>query len=215
MPSPNPLSKGNSLQRCLGFKETITITTGTVIGVGLFTVGANVVGLLGPAVILATLTALAVSIYPALLYAEMGAALPLAGGTYQYATWGLGPTWGFLAGWNFIISMVAVASGEALAFSFYLRTLLEALGVALPFSDTLLAAIAILAFMLLDVRGVAMTGRMQNGFLFFFWGVAIVWICAMLPRLTWSGLAFFPANSFTWARIPSLCCFNLVVFCWL
>ena len=34
-----------ALRRCLGLRESITITTGTVIGVGLFTVGANVVGL--------------------------------------------------------------------------------------------------------------------------------------------------------------------------
>ena len=212
MPFSKSFSQEGSLQRCLGFKETITITTGTVIGVGLFTVGANVVGLLGPAVILATLAALAVSIYPALLYAEMSAALPLAGGTYQYATWGLGRIWGILAGWNFIISMVAVASGEALAFSFYLRTLLEALGLTLPFSDSFLAAIAILAFILLGIRGVAMTGRMQNGFLFFFWGVALVWICTMLPRLAWSDLTFFPATaSFTWQDF--LPCVALIWWC--
>lgn len=106
------------LKRCLGLRESITITTGTVIGVGLFTVGANVVGLLGNTVIFATLAALLISIYPALLYAEMGAALPFSGGTYQYASLGLGRPFGMLSGWCFIISMVSVASGEALAFSF-------------------------------------------------------------------------------------------------
>ena len=71
-------------------KEAVTITVGTVVGVGLFTTGANVVGGLGPAVILATFVAMLISIYPALLYAEMGAALPYAGGTYQYASLGIG-----------------------------------------------------------------------------------------------------------------------------
>ena len=52
-------------------KEAVTITVGTVVGVGLFTTGANVVGGLGPAVILATFVAMLISIYPALLYAEM------------------------------------------------------------------------------------------------------------------------------------------------
>ena len=39
-------SKDNSysMNRILGLKESITITVGTVIGVGLFTVGANGVG---------------------------------------------------------------------------------------------------------------------------------------------------------------------------
>ena len=47
-----------TLKRCLGLRETITISAGTVIGVGLFTMGANVVGILGPTVLLATLAAL-------------------------------------------------------------------------------------------------------------------------------------------------------------
>lgn len=171
------------LKRCLGLREAITITTGTVIGVGLFTVGANVVGMLGPAVIFATLIALAISVYPSLLYAEMSAALPLSGGTYQYASIGLGRVFGVLSGWCFIISMVSVASGEALAFSFYIRTLLEALGIQLPMDDRWIACLAVAAFLILAVGGVEMTGRLQNGFLFFFWGVAIVWIVSMLPSM--------------------------------
>ena len=172
-----------SLKRCFGMREALTITVGTVIGVGLFTMGGNVVGRMGPSVILATLAALAVSIYPALLYAEMGAALPFAGGTYQYATVGLGRPFGMLAGWNFVISMVSVASGEALAFSFYLRTLLAALGVTLPFGDTALACLVVLAFVILGVCGVEMTGRLQNAFMFFFWGVTVVWVASMLPHI--------------------------------
>ncbi len=90
---------GNTLKRTFGMKEAVTITVGTVVGVGLFTTGANVVGTMGPAVILATLVAMLISIYPALLYAEMGAALPYAGGTYKYASLGIGRPMGMLAGW--------------------------------------------------------------------------------------------------------------------
>ena len=36
------------LKRTLGLREAITITAGTVIGVGLFTTGGNVVGEMGP-----------------------------------------------------------------------------------------------------------------------------------------------------------------------
>ena len=57
----------HQLKRCLGLQETITMTVGTVIGVGLFTVGANAVGEMGPMVLFATLSALLISIYPALL----------------------------------------------------------------------------------------------------------------------------------------------------
>ena len=34
----------NTLKRTFGMKEAVTITVGTVVGVGLFTTGANVVG---------------------------------------------------------------------------------------------------------------------------------------------------------------------------
>ena len=78
-----------ALRRCFGMREAVTITAGSVIGVGLFTVGSNIVGSMGSSVIFATLAALLISIYPALLYAEMGAALPYAGGTYQFASLGL------------------------------------------------------------------------------------------------------------------------------
>ena len=44
-------------------REAVTITAGSVIGVGLFTTGSNVVGNLGVEVIFATLLALLVSIF--------------------------------------------------------------------------------------------------------------------------------------------------------
>lgn len=174
---------GNTLKRTFGMKEAVTITVGTVVGVGLFTTGANVVGTMGPAVILATLVAMLISIYPALLYAEMGAALPYAGGTYKYASLGIGRPMGMLAGWNFIISLVAVTSGEALAFSFYFKTFFSALGIDLPVSDTVIATITVIVFIITNVRGVEMTGRLQNGFMFFFWGVAIIWFLTMIPNV--------------------------------
>lgn len=176
-------NKTNVLIRTMGLKESVTITVGTVIGVGLFTVGANAVGILGPYIFVATVIALLVSVYPSLLYAEMGAALPFSGGTYNYATEGIGRPAGMLAGWNFIIALVAVTSGEALAFSFYFSTLFEALGLSIPLGDKAIAVIIILIFIYTNYKGIEMTARLQNGFMFFFWGVAIVWFAAMIPNI--------------------------------
>ena len=172
------------LKRAFGMRECITITVGTVIGVGLFTTGGNIVGEMGPQVVLATLVAMLVSIFPALMYGEMGAALPYAGGTYQYASLGLGRPFGMLAGWNFIISLVAVTGGESLAFSYYLKTLFLAFGVDLPIPDAVIAAIALAAFTITNVRGVKITGRLQNAFMFFFWGVALIWFLTMIPNVS-------------------------------
>lgn len=184
--------KKKTLKRTFGMREAVTITVGTVVGVGLFTTGANVVGDLGPAVILATLVAMLISIYPSLLYAEMGAALPYAGGTYQYASLGIGKPFGMLAGWNFIISLVSVTSGEALAFSFYFKTFFSALGIELPVSDTVVATLIVLVFIVTNVRGIEMTGKLQNGFMFFFWGVAIIWFLMMLPNVNMPNFVNMP-----------------------
>ena len=173
----------NCLKRSFGMREAVTITAGSVIGVGLFTTGSNVVGNLGVEVIFATLLALLVSIYPALLYAEMGAALPYAGGTYQFASLGLGKAVGVLAGWNFIISLVPVTGGEALAFSYYFKTLCLAFGWQIPLSNVAVALIVTIAFIIANVFGVRLTGRLQNGLMFFFWGVAAIWFLTMIPNI--------------------------------
>ena len=161
------LNSSPALKRSFGMREAVTITAGSVIGVGLFTVGSNIVGLMGPSVIFATIVALLISVYPALLYAEMGAALPYAGGTYQFASVGIGRAAGVLAGWNFIISLVAVTGGEALAFSYYFKTLFSAFGVTLPFSDVAIAVVITAGFIVANVCGVKIAGRLQNGFMFF------------------------------------------------
>lgn len=177
------MSQQARLAKTLGLKEAITLTVGTVIGVGLFTVGSSVVGTLGSATFYATLVALLVSIFPALIYGEMGAAMPYAGGSYQYATRGINHFWGMQAGWGFVISLIAVASAEALAFSFYLKTLFEAIGLPLNVDDRVIAVLAVAIFIVINWRGIKLSGKLQNAFMFFFWGVAIVWFISMWPHL--------------------------------
>ncbi len=112
------------LARVLGLKESIGMTVGTVVGVGLFTCGSSQIGLVGPWIIGFTFIALLISIWPCLIYGEMGAALPEAGGTYNYAKRGLNRVFANLAGWHYIVSVVAIGAGETLAFSNYFKILL-------------------------------------------------------------------------------------------
>ncbi len=180
------------LKRTLGMKEAVTITVGNVIGVGLFTTGSQIVGDMGASVVLATFLAMVISIYPAWLYGEMGASLPFAGGTYKYAKLGLGSAAGVLAGWNFIASLIAVTSGEALAFSFYFKTFFRAFGIELPLDDVTLAMIPIVLFIITNIYGSGITGRLQNGFMYFFWGVAIIWGVSMIPHIQMPNYVVLP-----------------------
>ena len=180
------------LKRTLGMKEAVTITVGNVIGVGLFTTGSQIVGDMGASVVLATFLAMVISIYPAWLYGEMGASLPFAGGTYKYAKLGLGSAAGVLAGLNFIASLIAVTSGEALAFSFYFKTFFRAFGIELPLDDVTLAMIPIVLFIITNIYGSGITGRLQNGFMYFFWGVAIIWGVSMIPHIQMPNYVVLP-----------------------
>mgnify|MGYP000889074996 CR=1 FL=1 len=51
-------TEDTTLQRSFGMKEAVTITVGNVIGVGLFTTGAQIVGTMGSSVIIATFIAM-------------------------------------------------------------------------------------------------------------------------------------------------------------
>ena len=59
-----------------------------------------------------------------------------------------------------------------------------AIGIELPVPDVVLACIALVLFIVTNVRGVQITGRLQNGFMFFFWGVAVIWFLTMIPEVS-------------------------------
>ena len=73
-------NKETQLVRALGLKESISMTIGTVVGVGLFTCGSAQIGHVGSWIIVITFLSLLISIWPCLIYGEMSAALPCAGG---------------------------------------------------------------------------------------------------------------------------------------
>ena len=174
----------NKLVRVLGLREAISMTIGTVVGVGLFTCGSAQVGFVGPWIIIFTFLALLVSIWPCLIYGEMSATLPCAGGTYNFAKRGLNRLWANLAGWHYIISVVAIGAGETLAFSNYFKILFQQFGVNLAGVDSrIIAIVLVVAFLVLNYRGIEMSGKAQTGFVFFFWACSIAWFVYMIPRI--------------------------------
>jgi len=172
------------LVRVLGLKESISMTIGAVVGVGLFTCGSSQVGIVGPWIILLTIAGLLISIWPCLIYGEMGAAMPCAGGTYSFARRGIGRAVANIAGWNYIISSIAIGAGESLAFGNYFAILLQELGINESWLDPRAAAIVlILVFIVLNYFGIKQSGRAQTGFIFFFWACAISWFLYMIPKV--------------------------------
>ena len=91
-----PVSKP-SLQRVLGLWSAIAIVIGTVIGSGIFLVPTSMIKNLGSVQMLFVVWIVAglLSLFGALTYAELAAAMPEAGGEYVYLSAAYGPFWGF------------------------------------------------------------------------------------------------------------------------
>jgi amino acid transporter len=90
------------LRRDLGLAAALAIVIGTVIGSGIFRVPQSMVLSVGSErmVFAVWIVGGALSMAGALTYAELGAAMPGAGGEYVYLTEAYGPLWGFLYSWT-------------------------------------------------------------------------------------------------------------------
>ena len=90
------------LKRALGIWSAAAIVVGTIIGSGIFLVPNTMVKNVGtPAMIFAVwIFGGMLSLFGALSYAELAAAMPEAGGEYVYLREAYGPLWGFLYGWT-------------------------------------------------------------------------------------------------------------------
>jgi APA family basic amino acid/polyamine antiporter len=89
------------LVRGLGAWASGAIVVGTMIGTGIFLKPAEMAreGRFVSVVFAAWIVGAILSLFGALSYAELGAAIPEAGGEYAYLRRGFGPMWGFLFGW--------------------------------------------------------------------------------------------------------------------
>ncbi len=90
------------LKRALGFWAAIAVVIGTTIGSGIFLVPTQMINAVGsPAMVFAVwIFGGVLTLFGALTYAELSAALPGAGGEYVYLNAAYGPFFGFIYGWT-------------------------------------------------------------------------------------------------------------------
>lgn len=115
-----------SLDRQIGLPGAVVIGLGSILGTGVFVSIGIAAGVAGPMVILACALAAVVAGFNGLSSAQLAAAHPVAGGTYEYVqrcfSGGVGRRLGFTAGWLFLIAKSASAATAALGCAGYLRT---------------------------------------------------------------------------------------------
>lgn len=171
--------ESHQLKRELGVWAAAAIVVGTVIGSGIFLVPSTMMRQVGsPLKVLGVFIAGGLlSLFGALSYAELAAAMPEAGGEYVYLREAYGPLWGFLYGWT---QMWVAKSGSiatlATGFYIYLANFRPELGKiwvvtplplgeggsALPIRYGQLLAIGVIAMLaLINYYGVRVGGNVQ------------------------------------------------------
>jgi basic amino acid/polyamine antiporter, APA family len=111
------------LRRSLGFWTACAVVIGTVIGSGIFLVPSDMIRAVGSPgmVFVVWIFGGVLTMFGALSYAELSAAMPEAGGEYVYLTAAYGPLSGFLLGWTYTaVGFTASIAAKAAALYTYL-----------------------------------------------------------------------------------------------
>jgi fructoselysine transporter len=113
------------LQRNLGLFQSTVLNMIDMIGIGPFVTLPIVIGLIGGQFLYAWIAGALLSLVDAMIWSELGAAYPLAGGSYNflkeaYGKNRLGRMMSFLYVWQTVIQAPLVAASAAIGFSQYL-----------------------------------------------------------------------------------------------
>jgi APA family basic amino acid/polyamine antiporter len=150
------------LPRVLGFWDVVSIVVGGVIGSGIFLVPADIArGVKAPLLIFAVwIVGGLLSYFGALAFAEMGAAMPRAGGMYNFLKEAYGSLLAFLFGWTLflVIDAGALATLTVAFASNYLPYFVK----ITPFGQKLVAAAFILFLVAVNYVGVRWGANLQN-----------------------------------------------------
>jgi APA family basic amino acid/polyamine antiporter len=158
----------HQLVRTLGLVDIIMVGIAGMIGGAIFVLTGPAIGLAGGAVILAFIINAMITLFTAMAYAELGSAMPEAGGGYLWVREGLPRPNAFISGWMAWFAHIVAGSLYAVGFGSFLYYFLgpDVLGVLtesalfgfIPF-DKLIAVGAVAAFSYINIKGTSETGR--------------------------------------------------------
>jgi len=176
------MTQRNELVKGLGVYGSTSVVAGTMIGTAIFVVPSLMLRDVSTPWMVVVVWAFAgvLSLFGALGYAELGAAIPEAGGEYVYLHRAYGPMMGFLYGWTqFFVaktaSIAAIATGFVIYLSYFFPSLNDPLWqgqFSLAGHSAMLqltglqisAALLILLLSLLNILGVRRSGAIQTVF---------------------------------------------------
>jgi amino acid transporter len=143
------------LKRELGLLQTTMMGIGGAICAGVFVTLGYAATLAGTALIVAMILCGIINLFTMLSYAELGAALPSAGGEYTFAKVSFGGFLSFATGWFEWISNMFYAAFSAVGFAYILS-------YVLPVNVPIVAVITIIIFTLVNIKGIKETGTTET-----------------------------------------------------
>ncbi len=156
------------IQHKIGLFSASNIVIANMVGAGIFTTsGLLMTGLSNPwLLIILWVTGGIIALCGALAYAELGAAMPQAGGEYIFLSRLYSPLFGFLSGWvSFVAGFSAPIAASAIGFSEYLFRAFPGLiqtGNPGQHLDKIIAIAIILLFTLIHLHGLKFGSKIQN-----------------------------------------------------
>ena len=189
------------LDRGLGLTEAVALNMNAMVGIGPFIVIPLVIQAMGgPQCLLAWVAGALLSLVDGLVWAELGAAMPRAGGTYVFLREAYGPGRGgrlmsFLYIWQTLIQAPLVVASGAIGFSQYL-TYLVPLGA---YAQKAVSAALVVFLIVLLYRRIAAVGLISK----FLW----IGVVGTMLWMIWGGfthfsvrMAFdFPPGAWNWS----------------
>src|ERR1700704_4787804 len=186
-PMSTPLPE-EQLERGLGLSEAVTLNMNAMVGIGPFIVIPLVIQAMGgPQCLLAWVAGAVLSLLDGLVWAELGAAMPRAGGTYAFLREIYGPGRGgrlmsFLYIWQTLIQAPLVVASGAIGFSRYL-TYLVPLG---PYQQKAISAVLVISLIVLLYRRISAVGVISK----FLW----IGVVGTMVWMIWGGVTHFSAR---------------------
>lgn len=156
----------NQLVRSLGLLDVLMVGIAAMIGGSIFVLTGPAIGFAGSAVIIVFIINGIITLFTAMAYAELGSAMPEAGGGYLWVREGLPRPNAFISGWMAWLAHIIAGSLYAVSFASFLTGLLDMTNIShdllllnfIPV-DKLIAVLSIAAFIYLNFKGTSETGK--------------------------------------------------------
>ncbi|WP_367925884.1 APC family permease [uncultured Ruthenibacterium sp.] len=213
-------SEKTELRREVGLFGGISVLAGIMIGSGIFYIGGIVLQRSGMSLGLALLVWLAgglITLMSGICYAELGAMMPKAGGSYVYLREAYGERVAFMSGFsNFVLGSSGSNAALAVAFSAAIASMMPSSGFAQnQVAQKGLAVGMILLLTLVNIFGIKLGSAVQNLFMVLkMLPIVLILVCGFWMGTETPSLSIVPTTAPSLTEICGMIAFGVVATMW-